>query len=162
MKSINEYFEEAIDIWERLCKLHSELLDLTCEEYLNLLASDLEQLEVTVNLKDETLRRIGIVDSRRLNLIQEINSSNFIGFKLDKASEMIELFKLNNLKNHEHLPKLNQLLISIIEKIQLQNKRNQIFLNKAMKSLDELKSSFKGGQPLTTYGPQGKTVTKTY
>ena len=49
---------------------------------------------------------------------------------------------------------------TIVENIQAQNKKNQLFLNKAMLSLQELKDSFSKQKTVTTYGPGGKTITK--
>lgn len=154
--------EDSIDIWERLCRQHSELFDLTCDEYLNLLSSDMDLLEETVAQKEALLEKISFVDNRRLNLIKEFNNKKLIDFDLTKASQLIEYFKMSNAPNALHLERLNALLIDIIVKIQDQNKKNQIFLNKAIRSLDDLKQSFKGGKKLTTYGPKGKAVTKNY
>jgi flagellar biosynthesis/type III secretory pathway chaperone len=52
---------------------------------------------------------------------------------------------------------LNSLLIDIIHRIQEQNKKNQMFLNKAMLSLREIKQGFTGKKTYTTYGADGMT-----
>lgn len=56
------------------------------------------------------------------------------------------------------MKKLNLILMDIVEKIQEQNKKNQVFLNKALISLKELKNSFSGGgKKYETYGSNGAT-----
>jgi flagellar biosynthesis/type III secretory pathway chaperone len=58
----------------------------------------------------------------------------------------------------QRIDKLNLVLLDIIEKLQDQNKKNQIFLNKALLSLQELKDSFAGGEKkFKTYGANGNT-----
>lgn len=160
--NLSSILNDCIDIWELLCKKHSELFDITCDEYLTLLSSDMDLLEETVALKEKKLTEISHVDNRRLNLISEFNDMNFLDFQLEKASQLIDFFKANKVEGFQYLEKLNLLLIDIIEKIQAQNKKNQVFLNKALISLNDLKSSFKGGKKLTTYGPQGRAITKNY
>jgi flagellar biosynthesis/type III secretory pathway chaperone len=161
----NNSFIDFIDVWERLCRHHSELFDLTCDEYLHLLSSDMDELNNTVAQKEKLLNQISSIDSRRKKIIGELNvelsAQKSTAIVLEKSSEVIEYFKFSGIENYQHLNKLNLLLIDIIEKIQTQNKKNQIFLNKAVAKLNDLKSSFNGGKRLTTYGPQGKTVTKT-
>ena len=55
------------------------------------------------------------------------------------------------------LKNLNALLIDIVQKIQEQNKKNQMFLNRAMLSLREIKQGFTGKKTYSTYGADGMT-----
>jgi hypothetical protein len=55
------------------------------------------------------------------------------------------------------LQNLNDLLIDVISRIQMQNKKNQLFLSRAMQSLNELKDGFTGKKHFTTYGANGMT-----
>ena len=52
------YYQRAIIVWESFCQLHKELFDLTCDEYLTLLASDMEKLEGMLPLKEEIISKI--------------------------------------------------------------------------------------------------------
>ena len=60
----------------------------------------------------------------------------------------------------KYLNNFNSLLIDIIQKIQKQNKKNQIFINKAIISLKEIKGSVDGGKNFNTYTQEGLTTNK--
>ena len=53
------------------------------------------------------------------------------------------------------IEKLNLVLLDIVNKIQEQNKKNQVFLNRALLSLKELKDSFGGRTNYETYSSTG-------
>lgn len=153
-------YHQVLTVWEGFCSLHSQLFDIACDEYLALLASDIEKLEELLPVKEEIIAKIGELDFERNELVEKINNSELTLSPLVKASELITFFQdiesesgINALKN------LNSLLIDIIEKIQEQNKKNQVFLNKAMISLRDLKRGFKGQKVYSTYGADGRTQT---
>ena len=60
----------------------------------------------------------------------------------------------------KYLNNFNKLLIEIIEKIQAQNKKNHIFINKAIHSLNEMKGSVGGKKTYETYTKKGITTNK--
>ncbi len=152
------YYQQAITVWEGFCQLHKELFDLTCEEYMTLLASDIDKLETMLPVKEEIISRIGELEKNRAHLILKINESNLFGSEITRAGELLEAFAEVDQRNGiPALKNLNSLLIDIIEKIQDQNKKNQVFLNKAMHSIRELKNSFSGKKTFTTYGADGLT-----
>jgi len=77
---------------------------------------------------------------------------------INKASDLIHYFHdLESENNLFALKNLNDLLIDIIERLQDQNKKNQLFLNKAMLSIQDLKQGFSGKKVFTTYGSDGMT-----
>ena len=153
------YYQQAIIIWEEFCKLHRELFDLTCDEYLVLLASDIDQLESMLPLKEEIILNIGLIEKERAALLHTLNTKELLDEPLVKASDLLEYFDdietqsgVNALKN------LNSLLIDIVQKLQLQNKKNQQFLNKAMLSIRDIKESYGGKKKsYKTYGSDGMT-----
>ncbi|HLW56939.1 MAG TPA: flagellar protein FlgN, partial [Bacteriovoracaceae bacterium] len=154
------YYQQVVTIWEGFCTLHSQLFDIACDEYLALLASDIDKLEDLLPVKEEIISKIGELDSERNELIEKLNNTQFVSSPLNKASELLLLFDEIEAQNGiPALKNLNQLLIDIIEKIQLQNKKNQVFLNKAMISLRDLKRGFKGQKVYSTYGADGLTKT---
>ncbi|MCR9204100.1 MAG: flagellar protein FlgN, partial [Halobacteriovoraceae bacterium] len=51
------YFK-VTDVWKRFCELHSELLDLTFEEYSYLLRSDIDGIESLASQKAEVVQVI--------------------------------------------------------------------------------------------------------
>ncbi|MFZ8934081.1 MAG: hypothetical protein ACO2ZP_09315, partial [Bacteriovoracaceae bacterium] len=65
--------------------------------------------------------------------------------------------KFENIKNYNHLQRFNNLLVDLIEKIQEQNKRNQLYINKAVRNLDDLKKGIMGERPYKTYNSLGAT-----
>ncbi|MGE3609630.1 MAG: flagellar protein FlgN [Bacteriovoracaceae bacterium] len=153
------YYSQVITVWENFCKLHKDLYDLTCEEYLTLLASDIDKLENMLPLKDEIIEKIGELEKERTELIEKINLEDlFPEKKIAKAGDLIAVYSfLDKETSLPALKNLNSLLIDIIQKIQEQNKKNQMFLNKAMQSLREVKQGFNGKKTYTTYGADGLT-----
>jgi len=148
----------VINIWEGFCHLHKELYDLTCEEYLTLLASDIDKIETMLPIKEEIIGKVGELEKSRAELIEELNKSGLFNNKIIRAGDLLDAFSdIDQASTIPALKNLNALLIDIIEKIQEQNKRNQMFLNKAMLSLRETKQGFSGKKTFTTYGADGLT-----
>ena len=169
-EKIKYFYYQVTDLWKRFCEEHATLFNLTCEEYSNLLKTDLEKLEKTIAEKDTIINRINALEKLRLELISEINSEllqnqelrNIFNLKkIDTVSDLLEL--MNNYEkklDEKYLNNFNSLLIDIIQKIQKQNKKNQIFINKAIISLKEIKGSVDGGKNFNTYTQEGLTTTK--
>lgn len=152
------YHQRVIHVWEGFCQLHKELYDLTCEEYLTLLASDVDKLEGMLPLKEEIISKISELEIERSELIEQINDSKIFKLHITRSGELLEAFaELDQQAALPALKNLNSLLIDIIQKIQEQNKKNQMFLNKAMLSLREIKQNFTGKKSFTTYGADGMT-----
>jgi flagellar biosynthesis/type III secretory pathway chaperone len=152
------YYQQTITIWENFCHLHKELYDLTCEEYLTLLESDIETLEKMLPLKEEIISKIGELEKDRSDLINTLNTSTLFTSKINRAWDMLNAF--SDIESESPIPvlkNLHSLLIDIIQKIQEQNKKNQVFLNKAMISIREVKDGFTGKKQYTTYGANGQT-----
>lgn len=152
------YYQQAVTVWEGFCQLHKELYDLTCDEYVTLLASDIDKLETMLPMKEDIIARINELEKNRSHLILKINESNLFGSEITRAGELLEAFAdIDHKSGIPALRNLNGLLIDIITKIQEQNKKNQVFLNKAMYSIRELKNGFSGKKTYTTYGADGLT-----
>jgi len=152
------YYQQTITIWENFCQFHKELYDLTCEEYLTLLESDIESLEKMLPVKEEIIRKISELEKDRADLINKLNSSALFSPEIKRAWDMLNAFSdLENERSVPILKNLHALLIDIIQKIQEQNKKNQVFLNKAMISIREVKDGFSGKKQFTTYGANGQT-----
>lgn len=151
------HYGQLVEMWRSFCDLHTSLFELTCEEYLILLKSDIEGLEEIILKKDKLIEEIKVIEKQRRSLIEEINASS--NAKIQNVSDLLNFFhEYDKKQDDQFLKKFNQLLISIIEKIQDQNKKNQQFLNKAILSLKDIKTSFRGKQSFTTYNSQGSTT----
>lgn len=152
------FYQQTLGVWEGFCQLHKELYDLTCEEYLTLLESDVDKLEAMLPMKEEIVLRISELESERTQLISRINEKKLFNDEIIKAGDLLAAFsELDSKAPIAALKNLNSLLIDIIQKIQEQNKKNQMFLNKAMLSLREIKQGFTGKKTYTTYGADGMT-----
>lgn len=150
------HYLNVLSVWEGFCQLHKELYDLSCEEYLTLLASDIDKLEEMLPLKEEIIARISELEKERAELIEKLNSSGIYNTKIIKAADLLTAFsEIDAANGIPALRNLNSLLIDIIQKIQEQNKKNQVFLNKAMRSLRDLQQGFTGKKTFTTYGADG-------
>lgn len=147
------YFQ-ITDLWKRLCEEHSALFDQTCDEYSLLLGSQIEELEVKIEEKQETISRINILEGIREELIGTVNSHLTTNIK--NVSELITFFQsFEQTLNQKHLQSFNSLLIDIIEKIQTQNKNNQLFINKALGSLKSIREEALGEKSYSTYTSKG-------
>lgn len=152
------FYQEIILIWENFCQLHKELFDLTCQEYLTLLESDIDKLESMLPIKEEIIERINEVENDRADLIERLNQAAIFKNPISRAGELIEAFsEWDKNAGIPALKNLNDLLIDIVKKLQDQNKKNQQFLNKAMLSLRDVKQGFSGKKQYMTYGSNGLT-----
>jgi flagellar biosynthesis/type III secretory pathway chaperone len=152
------YYQRVLSVWEGFCQLHKDLYDLTCDEYLTLLESDIDKLETMLPVKEEIISKIGELEKERAELIDKLNSTALFGMKIGRAGDLLSAFaSLDQSSGLPALKNLNSLLIDIIHKIQDQNKKNQQFLNKAMLSLRDVKQGFTGKKQYTTYGADGQT-----
>ncbi len=154
------YFQ-VTDIWRRFCETHTELLDKTFEEYALLLSSDIEALEEVLSQKQEIIKRINFLEAARERVITSLNVflSDNNQKEVDSVSELIEVMQIfENENNSKHLYRFNMLLIDVIEKIQDQNKKNQVFLNKAINSLREIREEAMGVKSYATYNQKGFSV----
>jgi flagellar biosynthesis/type III secretory pathway chaperone len=152
------FYQRAISIWEDFCHLHKSLYDLSCDEYLTLLESDIDKLETIIPLKEEIISKISDLENERSEFIEKLNSIALFSNQIERSSDLIQAFsEIEQQNGIAALKNLNSLLIDIIQKLQDQNKKNQVFLNKAMISLREVKQSFSGKKQYTTYGADGQT-----
>ena len=149
-----------IDLWRDFCEKHTVLYEYTCDEYMHLLSSDMDALNITLQEKKELLEHINLLDSNRVEVTDEILALMEIDSPPKKLVFLLEYFKENGQADvANQIDKLNLVLLDIIEKIQDQNKKNQIFLNKAIHSLRELKQSFSGKVKYNTYSASGSAKT---
>ncbi len=155
-QEVTNHLEECTDIWKSLCELHNLLFEKTCDEYLALLASDLNQVEAIIAEKEVILQNVANTDQLRIEQLAQINRTQA---DVNHFSDLIRYYREQQL-DPIHLEKFNLLLIDIIEKITAQNKKNQLFLNKAIQSLSDLKSNFKGQTQYKLYNKAGNVTTK--
>lgn len=153
-KELASFYYQTTDLWRRFCEEHSELFDHTCDEYTLLLSNDIDALENMLDQKREVIEKIAVLEEVRRDIIDEINKKTSIDIK--SISELIDMMEnVEGEKSGRHLKRFNDLLVNIIEKIQIQNKKNQIFLNKAISSLKEIREDALGVQNFPTYDSKG-------
>ena len=151
------YFE-VTNLWKQFCEEHNVLFNLTCDEYSLLLRSELELLEEKIEEKNECIKRISTLELMRRDLVNDLNNL-YPGKKLDTVSALLETMSEYEVENNQkHLFRFNALLIDIIEKIQAQNKRNQLFINKALHSLQQIRLEASGKKNFSTYSSKGSQV----
>ena len=150
--------DHLVDLWQEFCEKHTMLYEYTCDEYMHLLESDIDKLNVTLCEKKVLLAEINDLDQHRKEITEEVLALMQVTSGPAKLTFLLEeLEKTDEKIAATHIGKLNLILLDIIEKIQDQNKKNQIFLNKAILSLKELKESFNGKTQYKTYSPSGMT-----
>lgn len=151
------YFQ-VTDLWKQLCQEHNLLFNLTCDEYSLLLRSELDQLEDKIIEKQNCIERISTLEAIRKDLILELKDI-YPNKEINGVSELLEIMSEYEIENNQkHLRSFNSLLIDIIEKVQTQNKRNQLFINKALINLQQMKQEASGKKKFSTYSKKGSSV----
>ncbi len=154
------YFE-VTNLWKQFCEEHNELFNLTCDEYSLLLRSELELLEEKIEEKNNCIQRIGVLEMLRRDLIADL-AKLVPSQNVDSVSGLLEVMSQYEVESKQkHLFRFNALLIDIIEKIQAQNKRNQLFINKALHSLQQIRLEATGKKNFQTYSSRGSAVSST-
>lgn len=151
------YFQ-VTDLWKKLCQEHNLLFNLTCDEYSFLLRSELDSLEEKIIEKQDCIERISTLEAIRKDLLVELKNL-YPNKEITSVSELLEIMSEYEIEhNQKHLRSFNSLLIDIIEKIQTQNKRNQLFINKALMNLQQMKQEASGKKKYSTYSKKGSSV----
>ena len=149
------FYLQVTDLWKKFCKEHALLLDYTFDEYAFLLGSEIEKLEENLKKKIETVQRIANLEQVRRKIINKMNTQ----LKRDKifhVKDLLKAFGQYHLeKKHSHLFKHNALLEDLINKIKEQNKKNQLFINKAFLSLKEIREDALKEKNYSTYNAKG-------
>ena len=149
-----EFYQTTIKIWNDLCDLHKKLFELTSEEYIHLLSGNVEKVESSIKEKELLISEISTYEEKRKTIVDEINNveqksiDNF--FQLNKYFGDLEIEQ-----NNKHLDKFNHILKEIILNIQKQNKTNQLFINKAIISLDKIKTAGSSTKNYSLYNKNG-------
>lgn len=157
-KELEVYYFRFTDLWKNLCEEHNILLDQTCEEYSLLLSSDMDLLEQKVQEKEETIKRINQLEKLRSTAIKELSNSSLVTAPINNITELINIMAPFEQRNEgRHLFRFNAFLIDIIEKIQAQNKKNHLFINKALANLKKIREEALGIKSYSTYDKSGGT-----
>ena len=159
--NINEtFYWRSTEIWKRFCDIHSELLDITLEEYNALLEHDLDKIEKKTSEKKNLIEKINTLNKERITLIDDINKT--LSDKKDIIKNVSDLLnKMTSLtvgKEKKSLLQFNSILIDLIGKIQNQNKKNHLFINKAVSSIEAIQSNFYNNSPFKNYDSKGIPV----
>lgn len=161
VQKLKIYYFQITDIWKRHCELHSELFDLTCDEYALLLESDLDNLEQKIAQKNNLINVIKENDDERNRILDNIAKA-YPESKIEKVTDLITFFgEFPAESESKHLYRFNKLLIDIISKIQDQNKKNQLFINKAINSLRTIREEATGTKTVSTYNAKGVRSNRT-
>jgi flagellar biosynthesis/type III secretory pathway chaperone len=146
------------NIWKDFCIYHSNLLDATFTEYEILLSSDLEDLDEVNAIKKEFINRISSKEMERKILLAQAFEDGILTSKISSLSELEDGFaKYESNEKIEYFSEFSSLLKSIMVNLKLQNKKNQIYINKALNSLSNLKEEMAGKKSTQIYNPKGET-----
>lgn len=152
------YYQQFSDLWKALCSAQNELYQITCEEYLALLNSDIERVNRLISLKEDVIEHIEVIEQERKDLVQKIATNQ--GLDLDSISKFKNVYRILSdalqLDENNALIKYHKLIIELIDKTQLQNKKNRVFLNKALSSIQGLKKDLNGGTRIENYSRTGE------
>ena len=154
-ETLKDFYSQVADLWKKLCEEHSILFDYTFDEYALLLGSEIEKMEKLLKDKNAVVERIKNLDNQRKELMEQINEK-IPHIKVTNIKELLSVMKEYEPEmKGQKLSKLNALLKDIIKKIKTQNKRNQLFINKAIISLREIRQEALGKKKYSTYNAKG-------
>ena len=154
-KRPESYYFQATDIWKRLCDEHEALLACTLDEYALLLGSELEKIEEKIAQKDVIVRNIRRLDGLRRDLVDRINRGMTEGRIGDAKGLLVSMQRYESTRSIRPLSKYHSQLKGIIGKIQDQNKKNRLFINKAALALREMREEVTGTRGYPTYDARG-------
>jgi hypothetical protein len=147
---------ELVQIWQDYAKSHSDLLELTIDEYHLLLNNQIEEIEKKIIEKEKIITDIKFFDDERKKIVSDICQ---LFPQLDpnlKFSALVDFMETNIDENAGiTLGKLNSILLELIKQLQTQNKKNQIFLNKSLHTIAEIKKEF-SGKKYSNYSSKGR------
>ena len=150
-------FKELVLIWEKFCKLHHRLYDITCREYQLLLASRIDAIDENIKDKVSIINEIKGAEIKRREFVDQL--STVAGCRIGSSRELLSYVE-NNLQEYREegqlLKKYNKILVETIENIQFQNKKNQTFINKAMHNLRNIREGVLGQSGLGIYDARGR------
>lgn len=148
--------ESLVKLWEEFCHLHQNLLDHTQEEYKALLENDLDLMNELVDKKVQLIETIKTRDAERVSLLRQLDSS------IEDINNLFDFLERNQLAPQAiAIGRYNSLLLDIVDQTQEQNKKNQFYLNRALRSLQDLRESFSGEKSLSIYGKNGSLSQQT-
>jgi len=156
-QELPDAYQELTLIWRELCVLHTHLFELTNQEYQYLLTSETDLLESNLIEKRNVVKMINDFDQRRQDCVERVFALINPDTDLSPTFSIINRILMQNLKleaSHQ-LEKYNDYLVDIIEKIQMQNRKNRQFLNRAMIMIDDLKKDFQSSKKILSYNKKG-------
>ena len=146
---------KVADLWKDFCEEHNNLLNKTWIEYSFLLSSNIDKIEECLKDKTEILKTIQKLEETRRELMKEINKL-FGEDKIKNVNDLIKMMEqLEIEKEQKHLFRFNELLLNLIDDIQVQNKKNQLFVNKALRSLQFIREGVSQQKKYSSYNAQG-------
>jgi len=153
------FYMKMSNIWKDFCIFHSNLLDATFSEYDYLLSSNLDELDIVNTIKNELVEKIKHKELERKQLLTEAYETGITDTEI-KSLSVLELSFRAYEKNEqiEYFSEFSLLLKNILNNLKSQNKRNQIFIYKALNSLASLREDIAGQKSTEVYGMSGKTA----
>ena len=144
------------DLWQDFCSHHHRLFDLTCEEYEILLSGNIDDLEKIIGLKKDIVSSIKTLEEKREKIVKRLSVLFNTKEEISSVSDFIIVMKKYGVAvPGDFFERYNSLLIDLIEKIQDQNVKNQVFLNKSLLSLKEIREGILGNKSYKTYNEKG-------
>ena len=155
-----ELYRTTIDLWQGLCELHQRLYECTANEYNALLTSEIEKTNELLEKKQFIINNINTAEKNRQKLVEEILGPKKLSntYRFSDLKAHFDQFEIEREGNH--LNNFNLILLDTIKKIRQQNKKNQLFLNRAMLSLEGLKLPPGEKTSLSLYNKKGKKLNK--
>src|SRR5688500_4033708 len=106
-----DYFR-VTDLWKRLCEEHYALFNITCDEYVCLLDSDIDKLEGKLAEKEGTIAAIASLEALRQELTADLNGRSPAGPAIGNVRDLLGVMMSQPAEREgRHLERFNALLI---------------------------------------------------
>jgi flagellar biosynthesis/type III secretory pathway chaperone len=153
------FYLKISNVLRQFCILHSNLLDATITEYDFLLESEIDGVDEISQLKEEIVQMIHLTDEQRKTVLYEAFESGLFDKPVEGLGDL-EILLIPYEKDNDitFFSEFSELLIKIIDNLKNQNKKNQIYLHKALESLQDLRSNMTGRTSSKIYNPKGVTA----
>lgn len=159
MKQVSQLlYLEFTELWKALCDAHNRLFQITCDEYVALLNSNIDKVHLLLEIKEKIIGEIEQLDNDRLNLVNRVAiQANLEIEDIKKFKNVYDYLREELLLNDQNpLIKYHELMIELVDKTQQQNKKNRVFLNKALHSIKEIRRDLNGSIKVNNYSRTGE------
>ena len=146
-------------LWQSLCKKHTELFELTFEEYSLMIENDSDSLIRKLQEKKALIKEIARLNQKRESLIEKMELLTKDKIDFFNIEEVIKFITINiSQEEAQELNKLNNILKNLILQIKRQNYKSKKFIKKSIIFINQMKNNIINKTGCSLYKKKGNSV----